>query len=319
MKVQIVTPAPRGSRLGNRVTALRWAAHLRALGHRVRVRQALDDEECDLVVALHAERSADAVQVSKHRTPERPVVLILTGTDVYGEGGSETLRSLKLADRIVALQEDAREALPPSERARASVIHQSASPPARREADPSFFDALVVAHLREVKDPLLTARAARAAPRDSRLRVRLVGRLLDAQLGAAARAEEASLPRFHWLGERSYGETQALIAGADVLVVSSIAEGGPAVVSEALAAGTPLLSTPLPLVRELLGEDYPGLFPVGDASSLSSLLGRCERDPSFLEDLQQRARAAAPAVLPETERRAIFRLLAGLPGTRAGG
>ena len=58
--IHIVTPAPRGSRKGNRITADRYAQLLRALGHHVTV--GTDERDCDLLLALHARKSAPAMR-----------------------------------------------------------------------------------------------------------------------------------------------------------------------------------------------------------------------------------------------------------------
>ena len=99
MRVLIVTPAPRGDRAGNRITALRWAGLLRSLGHRVRIAQHYVDQRCDLMIALHARKSADSIARFVG-----PRIVALTGTDIYGEMDPAARRSLELADRIVALQ-----------------------------------------------------------------------------------------------------------------------------------------------------------------------------------------------------------------------
>ena len=58
MQICLVTPAPLGARGGNRVTAERWARLLRGLSHRVRVVTAYTGGPADLLVALHARKSA---------------------------------------------------------------------------------------------------------------------------------------------------------------------------------------------------------------------------------------------------------------------
>ena len=62
MKIALITPVPAQSRQGNRVTALRWARMLKALGHQVRLTQRYDNKPYDLMVALHARRSFAAIE-----------------------------------------------------------------------------------------------------------------------------------------------------------------------------------------------------------------------------------------------------------------
>ena len=119
MKVRVVTPAPPRSSSGNRVTALRWARVLRGLGHTVAVQQDYRGEACDMLVALHARKSAGAVARFRERNPRGPLVVALTGTDLYSDArnGADVTRSLDLASRVVILQPEALTRLP--ERVRA--------------------------------------------------------------------------------------------------------------------------------------------------------------------------------------------------------
>src|SRR5258706_4843751 len=105
----IVTPARPGARSGNLHTATRWAAMLRGAGHRVAVGQAWKGEPCDLLIALHALRSHDSVLEFREAKPEAPLVVVLTGTDLYRDlpGSAQARRSLEVADRLIVLQEAA--------------------------------------------------------------------------------------------------------------------------------------------------------------------------------------------------------------------
>src|SRR5260370_35522249 len=115
MKIVLITPAGPTSRTGNRITASRWARILRRLGHRVSLAADYDGRPADSMVAIHAWRSAGSIQRFKAGHPTQPVVRLLSGTDIYHDIASDpvpTLRSMSLADRLVALDDRASPAVP---------------------------------------------------------------------------------------------------------------------------------------------------------------------------------------------------------------
>jgi len=306
-----VTPAPSGARTGNRVTALRWAALLRRSGHGVRVEESWSGGACDVLVALHALKSAPSLLRFRRERPDGPALLVLTGTDLYSDlrTSEEARRSLQLATRLVVLNPRALDELSAGLRAKARVVLQSA---ARVEAvlrDARLFEVCVLGHLREVKDPFLAARAARGLPADSRVRIVQVGAALSARMRTAAQAEAGANPRYRWLGGLRRGAALRVLAGSRLLLVTSRNEGGPSVVPEAIACGLPLLSTRIPAAEGLLGADHPGLFAVGDEEGLRDLLARAESDGPFLAELARRSEALRSSVDPERERRALEELV----------
>ena len=195
----LICPASPGSRAGNRTTALRWAAKLRVLGHRVRIRDAYCGEACGVLVALHARKSARAVFASVENCQERPVLVALTGTDLYRDlpESAEAQRAIGLATRLVALQPLAIERFAEPHRAKARVIFQSAIPtPHPDPPDPNYFDICVFGHLRDEKDPFRAAAAARLLPPASRIRILHAGRAMTADFAEQARQEELRNPRY---------------------------------------------------------------------------------------------------------------------------
>src|SRR6476469_2651024 len=168
MRIVLITPRGPTSRTGNRVAASRWARILRRLGHRVRHAADYDGRPADLMVAIHAWRSAAAIERFKARHPDRPVILQLSGTDIYDYIKSDpvpTLRAMERADRLVALNALAWRVVPKRLHRRLSIIHQSADAP-RHPRRPSRRAVVVsvIGHLRDVKDPLRAAHAARRLP-----------------------------------------------------------------------------------------------------------------------------------------------------------
>ena len=319
MRVCFVCPAPRGSRMGNRVTALRWQEILRELGHTSFIAGELGARGYDVLVALHARKAALAVQRSRERHPERPVVVALTGTDLYRDihHDASAQRSLELADRLIVLHPAGADELPPGQRGKVRFVPQSVPLPKRRPARVrGAFEVAVVGHLRPEKDPLRTALAARLLPAESRVVVVHAGRALTEPMQEAAVVEQRENGRYRWLGEVSRARARDLIARCRVLSLTSEMEGGANVLSEALAAGTPVVASRIACTEAILGADYPGLFPFGATEALARLLERIERDPGFLADLARRCRARRSIVSPAREKAAWRALLRELRPAR---
>ena len=312
MKILLVTPAPAGSRKGNRVTAERWAHFLRELGHHVRVAQEYDSQRCDLLIALHAFKSHASIRRFRSERPQDPLVLCLTGTDLYGDIHTrpEARASLELATRLVVLQPLGLDALPEPLRGKTRVIYQSV-PALTIKGQPrrDVFEVCVLGHLRPVKDPLRTAWAARLLPASSRVRVLQVGGALSDDLAEQARAEEACNPRYRWLGERPRGQALRLLARCRLLALTSELEGGANVISEAVGLGVPVVSSRIAGSLGLLGADYAGYFPFGDTPALADLLWRAETDTAFHDTLLAQGAQRRPLFEPARERQSWHELL----------
>ena len=304
MRILIITPAPPGTRLGNRMTANRWAKLLRELGHRVSVENSFFGQSVELLIALHAQKSADAIHGFQRRHPGVPVVLAMTGTDLYRDLPSSQLakRSIELADRVVVLQENAINILPKSARTKTRVIVQSAVPPKRRlKVRKDVFEICVLGHLRAEKDPFRAALAVRFLPRTSRIQITHVGSALSQAMQQRAFEEAANNPRYTWMGDLPHGRAMQILARSRVLINSSLMEGGANAICEAIACGVPVLSSKIPGSTGLLGRKYPGYFEVENTTGLAKLLNRVESDETFLNELRHHCEALAPLVSPENE------------------
>jgi putative glycosyltransferase (TIGR04348 family) len=315
MRIRLITPAPPRSRAGNRATAARWAAILRALGHRVDVSVDYAGEPADLMVALHAWRSADAIAWYAQRFPGHPLVVALTGTDAYRFIHSHpgpTLQSIALADRLVGLHDLIADTVPPEHRAKVRVIYQSARPIARRAPAKAAFRVCVAGHLREEKDPLRPAYAVRDLPPSSRLRVDHYGGAHTPDWAAAAEAEMAINPRYRWHGEIPHDRLRRVYASAHLLALPSRLEGGANVISEAVVAGLPVVASRIAGSVGLLGVDYPGYYPVEDEAALRALLLCAESDPAFYAVLEAGCAARRPLFTPEREKAGWASLLTEL-------
>jgi len=320
MKIILITPPGPSTRTGNAVAALRWARILRRLGHRVTIAANYEDEFADAMVAIHAWRSAEAIRRFKIRYPQHPLILQLSGTDIYQyikEDAEPTLRSMELAERLVALNSLAWRVVPNRFRKKLRVIFQSARrSTAPRELSRRHIDLCVIGHLRDVKDPLRAAEAARLLPPASRVRVVQIGRAYSADSAAKATAEMAANPRYLWRDDVPRAAVQSLLRRSHAMVLSSISEGGANVISEAIVAGVPILASRMDGNVGLLGADYPAYFPVGDTRALARLMRRIEVDRRLVVTLRRAIARREPLFRPEREVAAWRELLASLEPRR---
>ncbi|MGB0629760.1 MAG: selenoneine biosynthesis selenosugar synthase SenB [Alphaproteobacteria bacterium] len=316
MKISLVTPAGKQSRAGNRTTANRWARILRDLGHRVTIAEADDGKDADMMVAVHAWRSAASIRAFSDMYPDKPLVVLLAGTDIYKFQHShpdETRESMDRATGLVCLHALVHRAIPGKFGKKLRVIRQSSSPLSTpRKPSKRWFEVVVAGHLREEKDSLRTALAARLAPEISRLRVVHLGKAQDAQWQKAARAEERKNPRYVWRGEVPGWQVRRQFARSHAMVISSVMEGGANIVSEAIVCGVPVIASEIDGNVGMLGDDYPGYYPAGDEAALAGLLTRAETDPAFLKDLARRCRKLAALYTPAREKAAWRALLKDL-------
>ena len=311
MRISLVTPAAAGSRSGNRTTADRWARFLRQMGHKVLVEEVWSGGISDLMIALHTRRSHHSIGRYAASHPDHPLIVVLTGTDLYRDihfdGGAQD--SLELATRVVVLQEAGLAELGPRHRAKARVVYQSAEPILPQPQAKTFFDVCVVGNLRAEKDPFRCALAAGSLPSTSRIRITHAGKANSERFARRAMALASTEPRYRWLGEVPRWRVRRLLSRAHLLVQSSVMEGGANAVAEALAAGVPVIASRVAGNVGMLGEDYPGYYPVGDEKYLALLLERTETDAAFHELLKARCASRRPLTVPEREREALGGLL----------
>jgi len=304
-KVCIVTPAPPASRAGNRNTALRWARILRRLGCRVAIETRWSGSPADLLVALHARKSQPSMADFRAHCPAHPLILALTGTDLYRDIAEDRAAAgaLDLADRLIVLQEEALDQLTSAQRRKARVIHQSVETTLHHAPPTRFFRLCVLGHLREEKDPFLIAAALRLMAGEA-LEVVHAGGALSAGMARDANRHTREDPRYRWLGELPHWRAMRLLSRSHAMVISSLMEGGAHVVSEAIALGVPVIASDIAGNRGLLGKRYPALFPAGDPASLAVLIRRAMNEPGYLCRLGRAVRQQRDVVEPQAEERA---------------
>jgi glycosyltransferase involved in cell wall biosynthesis len=310
MRILLLRPEVPGVRTGNRLTALRWGALWRQLGHVVRARAQDDDEPADVVVALHAEKCARPLLQALARLPRAVSVLALGGTDLPGpEAGPrpawspQAEQALARVDAIVLRHRLQGDGLPANTAPRVRVIGPSAAPigprpPASRLRD----EVLSLAHLRAIKEPFVLADAMAMLPPAMPLVAVHLGAALDEPARIAAERTMAGNPRWRWLGEWPRTAARQRLRTARAFVLASRSEGSPGAVVEAIVQHVPVLASDIAAHRGLLGGDWPGLFPVGDAAALAQRLQRLFEDHPWERDLVARAAALAPAFAPARER-----------------
>ncbi|MYM88868.1 TIGR04348 family glycosyltransferase [Rugamonas sp. FT82W] len=315
--IWIVSPASARANNGNWQSASRWARFLRTR-YRVSISQQWPEADGeatpDLLIALHARRSAPSLDAYTRAHPRRPSILLLTGTDLYRDiqTDASAQQALRQASALVLLQPAGMDALPAPLRAKASVIFQSA--PTLRPAplvNKRHMDISMVGHLRSEKDPLTFMRAA-ALITAPNARLVHIGGALEPALEQAALATAAAHPRYRWLGALPHAATRQRLKRSRLMAITSHMEGGANVIIEAVCSGVPVLASDISGNRGMLGDDYAGYFPPGDAAALARLIDRALAEPDFYSLLRAQCDARAPLFAPAAEQAALLELVDNL-------
>lgn len=315
-RIVIVSPALADANNGNWQTAHRWQQTL-ASHHSARIIRQWPDahaESDELMLALHARRSAPSIAAwAKARGPQG-LVVVLTGTDLYRDIASDAAarQSLALAQRLVVLQDLGPEALPGEARSKVQVIFQSTTARPTVSKTGRHLRAVMVGHLRDEKDPLTLMAAAALLQADDAIFIDHIGAPLDGALGEAATGTQQEYPHYRWLDAQPHEATRRRIQRAHVLVHASRMEGGAHVVMEAVCSGTPVIASRIPGNVGMLGADYAGYFEPGDAAGLAGLLRQCRATQAgpdgFLAQLSAQCALRAPLFSPDNERLSLLRL-----------
>jgi glycosyltransferase involved in cell wall biosynthesis len=233
--------------------------------------------------------------------------VVLTGTDLYQniQVSKEAQQSLEWATKLVVLQNQGLEELPEKFRKKTQVIYQSAT---KAEATQTVFskndfNILVVANLRQEKDPFRTALAAANLPLSSKIKVFHVGLPLNKDFEEQLTEVQKNNPRYTWLGSLPSEKTKQLIASTDLVSITSKIEGGSNVLCEALAAGTPVLASKISSLVATLGYNYSGFFTLESTKELTDLLIKAETNPSFYKELKEQCQKVAYLVDPLVEKK----------------
>ena len=310
----IISPALAAANNGNWQTAKRWQQMLSADYH-VEIMLQWDGKPYDVMLALHARRSAESIAQWAAKFPDKLLVLALTGTDLYRDIAVDPLaqQSLKLAHRLVVLQDMGPKSLPAEYQSKCQVIFQSTPRRQSVQKTTQKLRALMVGHLRSEKSPETYFAAARSLAHRSDIVLDHIGAPLDAALGKQARQLAAEVPTYRYLGEQTHVQTLARIARAHVLVHPSRMEGGAHVVMEAVMSGTPVLASRIDGNVGMLGADYAGYFDCGDAQQLANALIECrdgQNQPSSkLAQLARQCSFREKLFEPLAEQTALLRIV----------
>jgi glycosyltransferase involved in cell wall biosynthesis len=98
---------------------------------------------------------------------------------------------------------------------------------------------------------------------------------IEAEIGASGMA-----PRIEITGELAHAEVLQVLCRIDVLVMTSLWEGLPALLLEAMYLGVPVVSVPVGGVPEIVEHGRTGLLSSGpNANQLAALVGRLHDNP----------------------------------------
>lgn len=310
-RLVIVSPALASANNGNWQTAKRYRQLLKA-HFRIRLVGQWDGAKTDdCMLALHARRSYDSIAAWHAMHGANGLVVVLTGTDLYRDiqHHPQAQESLELAAHLVVLQHMGLAELPARYRSKTSVVLQSTSSRVSLSKTTRSIRAVMVGHLREEKSPQTLFDAAALLSKHHDIHIQHIGAEHDAKLADMAHQTAALYKQYQFKGALGHSETRRQIQRSHVLVHTSVMEGGAHVLMEAICSGVPVIASRIAGNIGMLGEDYAGLFSVGDAKALSDMLIRFRHDTEFASLLLRQCALRAPLFSAEHERQGLLTIL----------
>ena len=167
------------------------------------------------------------------------------------------------------------------------------------------YKVLMVSAFRPEKDQQTLIRAVSKLPDDYLLYLAGIAETPESQrIMNDCRAQATAMgidDRVHFLGLRA--DVPALLAAADVIVLSSRHEGMSLSVLEGMASGKPMIASDVEGMRELV-KDAGLLFPPGDAETLAALIRDICENPEKAREIGQRCKVKVRQYdIAETARR----------------
>jgi sugar transferase (PEP-CTERM/EpsH1 system associated) len=251
---------------------------------------------------------------------KRPAVLLTEHGRFFPDAASRRRKLFhrllsRRDDQFVAVGETVRQALVNNEglpRERIQVVYNGVRlPEGQAEAtdraavraelgiDDGEIVIIQVARLDAIKDHATGVQAfAIAHAQNPRLRLLVVGDGPERPAIERTIREHALQARVSMLGMRD--DVRRLLAAADLFLLTSVSEGIPVTVLEAMAEGVPVVATDVGGLPELIRHGESGLLaPPGNAEKLAEALMRLASGPSFRAQLASHARHRAATQFSE--------------------
>lgn len=311
MDIALVSPYTLPMCRGNSLTVQRLLEGLSGRGHRVRLFNSSSDDPQTLgafspqiVHSLHALHPLDWL-IRSGTLDAYPWIATMTGTDYAGPAPDALKRKLEAARALVVFHAEAAQSvreLYPQLAARLHVIPQSVHRPApcsRNEYLRGTFGCapgeqllFMAAGLRPVKN-IGYALEAFGLFRQARPNARLLlaGPRIDRDESSRLIDAGTRIGGFSYLGELPHARVTEIMQAADIFLNTSLQEGMPGAVMEAMAAGCAVIATDIAGNRALITRDETGiLVPLHAPEALAAAIRTLADNPRLRKRLGEQAR-----------------------------
>jgi glycosyltransferase involved in cell wall biosynthesis len=294
-RIALVSPYTLPFSCGNSILAERLREGLVNQGYSVALFNARENTPAkgalfapDILHTLNADRTYQWAREFRAAYKKIPWVITLTGTDyntwsAINEPPAHIRESIEQANALVVFHRFAAEAVLsclPGAGTKTHIIAQGVTPctesadrgtvRSRYGIDSNAVIFLMVAGIRPVKSMRTAIEAFHEVQRQVPQAVLLlVGPVIDQSEAEKVLSAGGRLQCFTYLGEFAPAEVRSLMDAADVFLNTSLHEGMPGAVLEAMAAGLPVIASAVAGNRALIADDTNGfLFPVEDTKEL---------------------------------------------------